>query len=237
MGPESGLALCSSILNHTHASTDQEHLSVILMSFPRHLADRTLFLEGSVDVNPAYNVVEVIRKLENAGAQIVGIACNTCHSPEILDVISSELKKIDSHVKLVEMPFETCRYLRDYYPGIRRVGVMATNGTYKSSLYKDILHDMGYEAVIPDFEFQDEVIHKMIYDRSFGIKSNTGCIKPESQVLLRKALSFFKGQGTEAIIIGCTEISLILTDPAVDGMVILDSTQILAKALIREASE
>src|SRR6187431_541684 len=132
MGPESGLALCSSILNHTHASTDQEHLSVILMSFPKHLEDRTLFLEGLVDVNPAFNVVEVIRKLENAGAQIVGIACNTCHAPRILDVILSELRRSDSHVKLVEMPLETCRYLKNYCPGIRRVGIMATNGTYKS---------------------------------------------------------------------------------------------------------
>ena len=94
MGPQAGVALFSNIVRFTSATQDQQHLSTILMSFPRHIPDRTLFLEGVAEINPAVNVVNIIRKLESAGASVVGIACNTCHAPAIFDVIARELDRI-----------------------------------------------------------------------------------------------------------------------------------------------
>src|SRR5215831_5906081 len=167
MGPEAGITVFNYIIAHTKARTDQEHLSVMLMSFPKHIVDRTLFLEGQVSVNPAYSVAQVVRKLEKAGAAVVGIACNTSHAPAIFDTILEENNKMNSNVKLLNMPLETCRYIRQKYAQVRRVGVIATNGTYKSQVYKNLLEAQGYEVLIPDFEFQNKVIHKMIYDLDF----------------------------------------------------------------------
>ncbi|UII23766.1 aspartate/glutamate racemase family protein [Fulvivirga ligni] len=233
MGPQAGAALFNEILANTTVKEDQQHLSVILMSFPKDITDRTAFLEGKEKVNPAKSIVEVISKLEYAGAKIIGLACNTSYSPEIYDVIIKELKQINSEVQLLNMPIETCKYIRDNYKQVRRIGLMTTNGTYKTGLYKNILEDMGYEIVIPDLQFQENFIHKMIYDRNFGIKSNTNSISKEALSLLDRALGFFSERKADAIILGCTELSLILKKEMVENMLIIDSTQVFAKALIR----
>lgn len=237
MGPQAGCSLFDTIIRHTKAVNDQQHLSVILMSFPQHLTDRTAFLNGDSNINPAINIVSIIKRLELAGAKIIGIACNTSHSPAIFNVILEELSKTNSHVKLLSMPIETCNYIREKYGHVRRVGIMSTNGTYKSGLYQDLLEELGYDVVVPDFEFQDKVIHRMIYDPEFGVKSSPAKITRKARSLMDKALHYFKSERTDAIILGCTELPLILTRNDVMDMLIIDPAEMLAKALIRESNK
>lgn len=235
MGPQAGAALFDSIAGNTMAVTDQQHLPVMLMSFPRRIPDRTAFLEGSTGINPAYSIVEIIRKMEGAGVNIVGIACNTAYSPRIYQVILEELYKVNSAVCLLHMPVETCRWIKEHFPHARRIGVMSTNGTYKAAVYKDLLQEWGYEVVVPDPVFQDQVIHKMIYDEKFGIKSNSSGVSEGVALLMEKALDFFSENATDAIILGCTDLSWAFREKVMRGIPVVDSTEILAKALIREA--
>lgn len=237
MGPQAGLALYDKIIRHTKAVRDQQHLSVVMMSFSKHIVDRTEFLQGDTYTNPAFSIAVVIKKLEHAGAEIVGIPCNTSHSSPILDVIYRELDRMDCRVRLVNMPVETCHFIQANHKSVRRIGVMTTNGTYKTGLYKNLLLDLGYDVVIPDLIFQNEVIHRMIYDPVFGIKSKPDSISLEVKMLLEKALNFFKKRNADAIILGCTELSLILPGMMVNDMLVIDSTDVLAKALIREATK
>lgn len=237
MGPQAGSALFDTIFRNTIAQCDQEHLSVMLMSFPKHIMDRTLFLEGIEPVNPAFTIVDVIRRMENAGAGIIGIACNTSHAPAIFDVVVSELNKLNSRVKIINMPVETCRHIREHHKNVRRVGLMTTNGTFKAGVYRTLLEDMGYEVILPDHNFQNDVIHKMIYDPTFGIKSNPRLITDEVRLLMDTALDFFRERKSDAVILGCTELSLTHVRDVVNDMLVVDSTEILAKALIREAQD
>jgi len=236
MGPQAGATLFNSIVCQTNASIDQQHLSVILMSFPQYIADRTAFLEGEECINPAFTIVKVIRKLEAAGAEVIGIACNTSHAGEIYSVIMEELDRVDSRVSLVHMPLATCSYIKDNYPGVRRIGLMTTNGTWRSGVYRDLLYNLGYEVVEPDARFQDDVIHKMVYDPVFGIKSHPAGVTTEVALLAEEALNFFENRQADAIILGCTELSVAITQRAVKGMLIVDSTEALARALIFEAT-
>lgn len=235
MGPQAGIALYEKLVSNTLVNTDQQHLSVVLMAFPKNIVDRTLFLEGLVSINPAYEIVKIIKKLVISGAQVIGIACNTSHSPAIFDIIAYEVGKLGSKIKLLHMPLEVCDYISGNYPRISRVGLMVTNGTYRSGLYKNLLQERGIDVVVPDRNFQNNVIHKMIYDPEIGIKANSNRIREEAQLLCNEALFFFKKHNVEAIILGCTELSLILKASEVDGMHIIDSTECLAKALVKEA--
>ena len=80
--------------------------------------------------------------------------------------------------------------------------------------------------------------YKMIYDPVFGIKANPNNIKNKKvKTLLNKSLEFFKKRKTDAIILGCTELPLILTKNNVKDMIIINSTECLAKALIRETTD
>jgi aspartate racemase len=235
MGPQSGIALYESLIENTPVATDQQHLSVVLMAFPGSIVDRTLFLEDQIPTNPAYEIANVIKKLAIAGAQVIGIACNTSHSPAIFDVIVSEVSKFGLAIKLMHMPLEVCNFISNDHSKLSRIGLMTTNGTYKSAVYKNMLQERGYEVVVPDRIFQNEVIHRMIYDERIGIKANSVVITEEARLLCKEALSFFKKRNVEAIVLGCTELSLVLKTSEVDGMFIIDSTECLAKALIREA--
>jgi len=236
MGPQAGMALFNSIIANTNASTDQQHLPVVLMSYPGHIVDRTAFLEGSTAVNPAYSIVEIIMKLEKAGANTIGIACNTVYSSRIYRVILEELNRMNSAVNIVNMPLETCRRIREQFPLSNRVGVMSTNGTYRSAVYNDLLQDWGYDVIIPDPAFQNDVIHRMIYDQEFGLKANGKDLKPEAGLLLDKTLDFFSAKGADTIVLGCTDLSWDFKERVKRNIQIIDSTEALAIALIRQAT-
>lgn len=235
MGPKAGLNLFDKILKHTDAATDQDHISVILASLPKYIIDRTQFLEGETDINPAINIAKIIRKLENSGANIIGLACNTSYAPEIYNAIKQELKVIKSQIKLVHMPVETCRYLTENYPDFSKIGLMTTNGTYKSGLYKKLLENLGYNVILPDNEFQDNVIHRLIYDEEMGLKAYPDTKREEQNKLLAHAMEFFKKHKAEAIIIGCTELSILMNEQYIENILIIDPAEILAMKLVKEA--
>jgi aspartate racemase len=136
------------------------------------------------------------------------------------------------------MPLEACRYLRENYPGVRKVGLMATVGTYKTGLYKNTLQQMGYEVVIPAADFQRNVIHRMIYDPEFGLKANANTITPQAIARMDAAIRFFEDEKSEVIILGCTELPLVLAGAKCNYNVpLISSTDALALALIREATQ
>jgi aspartate racemase len=234
MGPESGIYLCNQLIAQTRADADQEHFPFILMSLPRLIGDRSAYLAGQHMDNPAYEILDIIGKLEKAGADIIGITCNTAHSPAIYDVILKELKRQESPVRLLNMPEETCYNLKENFPLIKRVGLMTTNGTYNSGIYESLLAGMGYDVVLPDPGFQDAVIHRAVYDPEFGIKANPGKCSGELNLLLTKAVDFFEEQQAQAVILGCTEFSLVNMSSR-SNLLFIDSSASLAEALLREA--
>jgi aspartate racemase len=235
MGPRAGIALYECITNNTPAVTDQEHLSVILMSFPGNIVDRTLFLEGKVTVNPGFAIARAIDKLVVSGAEVIGVACNTSHSPEIFQAIAVEMDRFPYKPKLLHMPMEVCRHIDGIHPRISRIGVMATNGTYKCGLYRNLLEQRGYIVVEPDPLFQNNVIHRMIYDAESGIKANSNRITDDIRMLFDEAISYFRNYEVDAVVLGCTELSLVQGEGIIDDMLIIDSTACFARALIREA--
>lgn len=235
MGPEAGLALGTYVLKNTPARTDQEHLSMVLMSYPEYILDRSEFLLGKPIDNPAGEIWKVIQKLELAGAEVIGMACNTAHAPPIFELIQEKLLRQNSDISLLNMPEETCRHIKQNYPQAAKIGVMSSNGTYHAKIYTDRLKNFGFEPIVPCFDFQNNIIHRLIYDPHFGIKANPIAPTEKAKELLNKALRFFKKSRTELIILGCTEIPLILPGEVAHGMVLVNSSNILAKALVKEA--
>ncbi len=235
VGSYAGLDLVRKIFDQTIASIDQEHLSVALLSIPKEIEDRTLFLLGQTGVNPAYAIFRVIRKLEEIGASVIGIPCNTAHSPRIFDVIIEELKKANSCVKLINMISEVANFILENYPTVRNVGVLGTIGMYKTKVYSNIFEKAGINVILPD-EVLQEIVHDATYNPVFGIKSQSNPVTDIAKEKLLEAIRFLQNGGAEAIILGCTEISLTVTDKKIGKTVIIDPTLILARALIREVN-
>lgn len=233
VGPYSGIDLLKKVFDHTLANSDQEHLDVVLLSMSSGIMDRTEYVLGEVKENPGTAIAKVLLKLQDSGATIAGIPCNTAHSYEIFNRINLELKKNTATITVLHMIDETLSYIAANHPNITRVGVLSTTGTYKTGLYTNALQSKGFEAITPSLAMQEELIHPAIYHPSYGIKSESNPIAPQARENLIKGISFLKERGAQAIILGCTEIPLAITEKKLDNILLIDPTTVLARALIR----
>ena len=234
MGPHAGLDLADKLIRLTRTTSDQDHLPFVLFSFPDKVADRTAFLLGQAEVNPAYAIAEQFETMSGMGVTIAAMACNTAHAAPIFDVVLGLLKEKRIDLRILHMVRETVGRIRSAHPGVQRVGILATQGTYQTGLYDDALEDAGLQAILPDPVIREENIHAALYAPGVGIKACSGVVTEKAINKVRSAIYHLRDLGAEAVILGCTELPLAIKDHQVDGMPILDPASIVAEILIRE---
>jgi aspartate racemase len=234
MGPQAGLDMAHKLIMETRTEKDQDHLPFVLLSMPSSVPDRTEYLLGKITENPAYAIAEQFEVLAGMGANIAAMACNTAHAGPIFDVVLEILEARNVNIRLLHLVGETIDHLKLKYPGIHRVGVLATKGTYQSHLFDLALADAGLEAVNPNAETRDELIHAALYAPSIGIKSTGGAVTEEARRRVQLAIDHLRGRGAEAIILGCTELPLAVSGSSSDDLPILDPAVIMARKLISE---
>ncbi len=232
IGSYAGIDLIKKIYDHTGATCDQEHLPVSMLSAPHKVVDRTKFLLGEVSENPANSIADIISTLSKYGAEVIGIPCNTAHAPQIFEGI---MEAIPRNCKLLHLVEEVCDFIITNYPSVKKVGVLSTTGTIKSNIYSNILSQKKIEVIHPSEEIQNGFVQPAIYDPIYGIKAHANPIDEKALKDLISAASNLSKMGAQAIILGCTEIPLALTQLSIEGSLIVDATSVLAKALIRES--
>jgi aspartate racemase len=232
VGPFAGADLLNKIYSNTQANKDQDYVDTILFSLSSIIQDRTKFLLDETLENPGYAITTVIKKLCMAGATVVGVPCNTAHSEKIFKVIKNELKSAHLPIKLLNMIEETVLFISKNYPNISNVGVLSTTGTFKSEVYKSSLESSNYNVILPPVAMQEDVIHPAIYDPVYGIKSTTNYIHPQARENLLEGVDSLKNQGAEIVILGCTEIPLAITEKKINDIILIDPSNILARALL-----
>lgn len=232
VGPFAGLDLQRKILEETTAQRDQDHLAVIAISQPAPIPDRTDYLLGKTAVNPAYPIAQQLFTLERAGATVAAIPCNTAHAAPIFSIIQAELAQRQSQLTLLHMMQEVARFIRAALPNARRIGVLSTTGTYRARVYAAALEPAGLTLLVPDEVQQTTVIHPAIYDPQYGLKA-CGIATPQARAALLTGFAALRQQGAQAVILGCTEIPLALTETEIDGVPLVDATRVLARALVQ----
>ena len=228
IGPLAGADLYRKIVEHTLAETDQEHLPVILASIPHEIADRTSFLLGRITENPAPALAKVITTLQKAGAQTIGIACNTAHAPEIFDPMLRLLQQNGNAPRLIHMIDETIQAIQLHPTPLQRVGVLSTSGTYQTRLYPSRLESAGLTPVLLSLERHEALSQRAIYE----IKRHPENVPEEGLNRLNNALEELKTLGAEAVILGCTELGMIESRLKTLGLAVFNPNVILARAMI-----
>ena len=234
VGPYAGLDLLRQISDNTQADSDQEHVSVLSISAPAPIVDRTVYILGKTKENPAFQLANQIELLANAGASFVGIPCNTAHATPIFSVIESELDRRGISIKLLNMIGEMVHYIQVNFPQMKRIGILSTLGSYQTQLHQNFLAQADYIPVIPDAAHQ-EIIHRSIYHPDYGIKK-AGYLMDDAAKDIREVVQHLQAVGVDALVLGCTELPLALTDSHFMGIPLINPTQILARALIREVA-
>jgi len=232
VGPFAGIDLFKKIFNLTHASTDQKHLDVLLHSFPGQIPDRTAFLSGSEHKNPANGLFDIVRSLDASSTNIIGIPCNTSHAAKIWDPLSKKVSTEFPDITLVNMVEEVGLTIKMSYSKGSKIGIMATTGTVISNVYDNPLKRQGMIPVYPDEEIQGDFIQDAIYNRKYGIKAFSDPTTTQARQQLKTGLDNLINKGVNAIILGCTEIPLSITEGTYGNIPLYDSTMILARKLV-----
>ncbi|HEX4057954.1 MAG TPA: aspartate/glutamate racemase family protein [Galbitalea sp.] len=157
--------------------------------------------------------------VEAAGADFLVICTNTMHkvTPEIEAAISIPLLHIvDAAAKVVTDA------------GIRTVGLLGTAFTMEQDFYRQRLESYGLTVLIPD-EAERADIHRVIYEELV-----LGIVKDSSRERYREIIASLCERGVEGIILGCTEIELLVSG-ADSPVPLFPTTLIHAEAAVREA--
>ena len=232
VGPYAGLDFVRKIFSNTLATHDQDHLNCVLISCPSIITDRTAFLlnDKGEELNPAFGMFESAKRLFLAGARLAAVACNTAHADRIFSPFFAMVKESFPDLEIINM-LETCALYAKESLRIRRLGLLATIGTYQSGVYHEYFKEEdGFSLLEPDSAGQKN-IHDSIYSDDFGIKARSDEIEPRAKELIAGQIHRLIERGAEAVILGCTELPL-----AVQGgdspVPLIDPALITARKLI-----
>lgn len=202
MGSMATVDLFSKIVTHTKVTCDQDHLHILIDNYSE-IPDRTDYIINKKN-NPLVKMIEGAKRLEKAGADFLAMPCNTAHY--FYDALKSAIG-----IPIVHMMTETSKQTKSY----KKTVLLATQGTYLSDLYKDVLYPNDMVM---------SMVSKLIYEfKEKGYLNTT--IKADVLEFLDSA---------DSIILGCTELPLIFNQDDTD-IVLIDPTTILAKAIIKKA--
>lgn len=214
LGPMATAYFYELVIAHTHVAKDQDHIDMVISS-KATTPDRTAFILGKSNDDPFVVMEAEAHRLVTFGADVIAIPCNTAHYfyQRLEDVIP---------IHILNMVGDTVERAKQM--GCTKVGILATDGTVQTETYQLVCREHGLDCMVPDEEGQRGVM-RVIYE---NIKAGE---PPNMEWFNMAANQLFKG-GCTAIILGCTELSLLKKEGLLDSRYI-DSMEVLADAAIR----
>lgn len=213
LGPLATAYFFELVIQMTAAKVDQEHVEMLIYNRPA-IPDRTSYILGESKENPLPEMIETGQWLVEQGAEVIAIPCITAHyfHKELTEAIAAPV---------IHIIRETAAHLAAY--GIKKAGIMATDGTVCSGLFQKELEDCGIDWAVPDKRNQQYVMELIYEDVKAG--------RPIELEKFSSVTAYLREQGAEVIILGCTELSLIKRDYAI-GSGYLDAMEVLARQAV-----
>lgn len=214
LGPLAGAYFYRAVIEHTAASCDQEHLSVVLVGNAK-TPDRTDFILGNTEMSPIPVMLRDLRRLITAGAEVIAIPCNTAHA--FYDILRRACS-----FPILNIIEESVRCA--VHSGAKKVGILATKGTVVSGIYQQALFDAGIPYALPSAD-SEEILMDLIYR---AVKSS----KKSNRAAYDRIVGELADKGCDTVLLGCTELSLLTVSDKMTGIAVIDSTLALASAAI-----
>lgn len=218
LGPIATAHFMELVINMTDVQTDQEHLPMIVYNMP-FIPDRTAYILDNTKENPLPKMLEIGQTLQEQGADCIAVPCVTAHY--FMDELENGIK-----VPLINGVRETVVHLKEN--GIRKVGIMATDGTVRSGIFHRELEKQGLTPLAPGEAAQEDVMHLIFNNVKAGV--------PVQMDRFFRAAEDLRRQGAEAIILGCTELSLIKRDHEI-GPGFVDAMEVLARQAVLDCQK
>jgi aspartate racemase len=219
IGPESTIAYYRHVVAGYRARTSSGEYPALIINSIDFSAMLALLERDDRAGLIAFLLTEV-EALARAGAEIALLAANTPH------IVFDELQRRAS-IRLLSIVQVTCRTAQAQ--GLRRLALFGTRFTMQGSFYADVFSSQGIELVLPDPQEQAYIHDKYMHEWVNGL------FDPDvRQHLLDMVQSLKQRERIDGVILGGTELPLILTDNGSTGIPFLDTTAIHAAALVEQ---
>lgn len=218
MGPEATIDLFNKIVKATGAKKDEDHLRIIIDNNPKMPSRLEAILSGGP--SPAPDMVETARNLERAGADFIIIGASTAHW--FYDDVRAGVK-----IPVLHMIAETVQWTVNAVPAMTKIGVLAMTGTVRTHMYNKAYGTAGIQVVYPGDSDQEKLM-QAIFDFKYG-----GTVT-EIQKRIARIVEGLAGEGAQAVVMGCTEIPLILAGYQ-SPVLLIDPNQIIAEVAVKRA--
>lgn len=221
VGPQATAYFLDMVVRLTQADRDQEHLDMIVLNHAS-IPDRTAFILGQSQQDPGPVMADDARRLAAFGADLLVLPCNTAHH------FTQEIEAAVD-VPLVNIVAETVAEVRGRVADVRAVGLLATSGTVRAGVYQRAIEAAGARTVLPDDEGQESLM-RIIYEQ---VKAG----RPVDVDEFRTLVARLREQGAEAVVLGCTELSIVAADfdLLAQDRGLVDSLDVLARRTIERA--
>jgi aspartate racemase len=162
-------------------------------------------------------IIDAAQKLENAGVELIILCTNTVHK------IAHKLQN-NINIPLLHIADPTAKIIIEQE--IRKVGLLGTKFTMEEEFYKSrLIEKYRLEVLVPEEE-ERQVVHNIIFEELV-----LGIINPSSKVKYKTIIQSLRSKGAEGIILGCTEIPLLIKQEDID-IPLFDTTAIHARAAV-----
>lgn len=200
MGPKATSVFFDKVIENTDAHKDQDHIDMIILNHAS-LPDRTISILDHQEEVFLETIQKDIKLLEYAGVSNIALPCNTTH-------YFYEQMQAMTNVNIINMVDETIKSIYLKYGEGSKVGILATNGTRSSGIYKNGCHKYNLEPYFPDADVQEQVM-SIIYN---DVKGDLA-VDPSKLESIIKDLIF--KEKCSCVILACTELSCIKLGPDV----------------------
>jgi len=212
MGPEATSDFYLELTRMTQENCSSRP-SILISSLPIEFSIEENFIKKGTGKEEFFKwICDGIRSLEKSGVNFIVIPCNTVH-------IFIEKLRERTKIPILSITEETARVCSD--KKFKKVGLLSTELTIKQRLYDKEFEKNGVKLIKVNDKDQKKlsnIIHKIVIDE-------TG---KEEQISLERMIEDLKNRGSEAIILGCTDLQILIKNDM--GIEIIDSMHTLAKA-------
>lgn len=218
MGPMATAKFMELVINNTKAEKDQDNVDMLICQYSS-TPDRTSYILGDSNEDPALSMINAAKLLERENCAFLVMPCNTAtfFYNKIADEISISL------INIAEETVKCC-----LSKGAKKIGLMATDGTIKAKVYNEYIPS-DVELFIPDSNMQKkimDIIYKEVKQNKIPDKDN-----------FLQVVDYFINNGCDAIVMGCTELSVAIEQLDINDDKIVDSLTVLAKLTITKAGK
>ncbi|MHB9144296.1 MAG: cysteate racemase [Symbiobacteriia bacterium] len=220
MGPEATVDLFGKIVRATPVATEHDHLRIIVDDNPKIPSRLDFIPHGGPSPVPAMQ--DMARGLERAGADLIVIGANTAHY-FYADIQAAV------QVPIIHMIEETARETAERWPAVKTIGLLATTSTVKTRMYHEAFAPFGVTVIAPAVDEQDQVMAAIhAFKEGDNVAQSRGTLLTAAEGLVER--------GAQAVLMGCTEVPVILSGIEM-AVPLIDANQLIAEVIVRRAKE